>query len=79
MIVMKRGRPFAPYVNTMKAFHKSVVLPDEFDSPTADETELVIDDVIQGVEPRVSTPNGWLGVGGSPLYSVCCWRRRMER
>ena len=79
MIVMKRGRPFAPYVNRSKADHQSRILPDGYDALTTDETELVIDDVIQGVEPRISMPSGWLGVGGSPLYSVCCWRRRMER
>ena len=79
MIVMKRGRPFTPYANRTQAYHMSMTLTDEFDAVAADETELMIDDVIQGVEPRISMPNGWLGVGGSPLYSVCCWRRRMER
>ena len=62
---------------TKQRLHSVIV--EEYDTVAADETELVTDDVIQGVEPRMSMPSGWLGVGGSPLYSVCCWRRRMER
>ena len=79
MIEYKPGRPKRGELKELGHYEKINMLSPEYDAVAADETELAIDDVIQGVEPRISMPNGWLGVGGSPLYSVCCWRRRMER
>ena len=79
MIEYNRGQSKHGEVRQMNRSARYRLLPEGFDTVTTDETELVIDDVIQGVEPRISMPSGWLGVGGSPLYSVCCWRRRMER
>ena len=78
MIVMKRGRHFAPYVNKMGPYGEKRILTTEFDTLTADETELTIDVAIQGVEPRMIALNGVLGVGETAPEDVCCWRRRVE-
>lgn len=61
-----------------KGYGGYMLLEPEYVTPTADETELVIDDVLQGVNPHPVMPDGWLGAGGTSLYSVCGWRRRME-
>ena len=60
-------------------YTKSVIMDAEFDAATADETQLVIDDAVQGVNPHMSMPDEWSGVCGVPVFDVCCWRRRMEQ
>ena len=60
-------------MSTMMRRHADIMPPI-----TTDETEETIDEVVQGVTPRMEAPNWLLGVGETACLNVCCWSRRMR-
>ena len=78
MVEYRQGPHFEPYVNSPGRYDNAKMLPTDFDAAATDEIEQDIDEVLQGVTPRMEALNGVLGVGETAPEDVCCWTRRVE-